>query len=187
MNLISTTKSKGERHLTDKYLEILHSHLFYKNWTPKPVSPLANELENAFGNVIDSDNNNMEYYLIDTFSQSYNSENSIVKELSLFNSMIYGNSERFWNAFINYASIYPERVLPQHYQEAYFIFMEIAPVELPFKIKINTGMAEAYTEFRRQYDSLSQSKYSSEEIAQALKIKWGGSYWWHYFFAKKNY
>ena len=187
MILAKAAKAKGERQLSEKYLESLHGHHFYRDWQPSVISPLAKEIEMAFGNVIDADNNNMEAYLIDTFSQSYGSDNPTVKELSLFNAMLYGNAERFWKAFVSYVMIDPERVLPQHYQEAYFLFMEAAPIELPCMVKISSGMAEAYSSFRQQYDTLVKSGYKEEEIAQALKINWGGSYWWHYFFAKKTY
>ena len=187
MNLIRSANAKGESNLVEKYSSLLHSHLFYNDWKPKELPALSKSLERDFGNVIDSDNNNGEYYLIDTFSQSYGSDDPLVVELSLFYAMLYGNSERFWNAFVSYASLNLDRVLPQHYQEAFFIFMEVAPVELSNNVKLSKGMDEAYTSFRRQYDALSQQGYSMEDIGKALKIKWGGSYWWHYFFGRKTY
>lgn len=185
MHLARTAKAKGERSVENKYLTLLHSHKYYVNWLPAAYSPLAKEIERTYGNVIDSDNNNMEYYLMDTFSQSYGSDNEIVLELSLFNAMLIRDPERFWNAFVGYAQTIPGKVLPQHYQEAYFLFMEAAPVELPVHVSVSNGMAEAYTSFRRQYDSLSQLGYNKEMIAKALQVNWGGSYWWHYFFGKK--
>lgn len=185
MHLARTAKTKGEKAVESKYLSLLHSHKYYEDWMPATYSPLAKGIEMSYGNVIDSDNNNMEYFLMDTFSQSYGSDNTTVLELSLFNAMLIRDPERFWNAFVSYAQTIQGTVLPQHYQEAYFLFMEAAPVELPIQVSVSSGMAEAYTSFRLQYDSLIQMGYSRDKMEKTLQVKWGGSYWWYYFFAKQ--
>lgn len=187
MNLIRAHMANGEHKIARKYLDMLHGHLFYKDWQPRTESPLVKELDVAFANVIDSDNNNVERYLIETFSHSYISDKMIVKDLSLFYSLLYGDPEFFWPSLITYASYHPDQILPQHYQEAYCMFMEMAPVELPFKVTINRSIIDAYQSFRKQYDALVNAGYDSEKIGRTMKNQWGGSYWWHNLFGRSKY
>ena len=187
MNLCRTALAKGETKAAERYLTLLHGHLFYGDWQPKPVSPLVKELDNAFGDVLDSDGNNAENYLINIFSNSSESRWATVREIALFHAMLTGEPSLFWPCFIAFAEVDPNQLLPLHYQEAYCCFMERYPVEMPFKVKINDSTVQNYVSFRRQYQALKDAGYDNETIGEALRSKWSGTYWWHTSFGRSRY
>ena len=187
MNLCRSALAKGETKAAERYLTLLHSHLFYVDWQPKPVSPLIKELDSAFADVLDSDGNNAENYLINIFSNSSESGWATVREIALFHSMLTGEPSLFWPCFIAFAQVEPDQVLPLHYQEAYCCFMERFPIELPFKVKINDSTVQNYISFRRQYQVLKDAGYDNETIGEALRGKWSGTYWWHTSFGRSRY
>ena len=187
MNLCRTALAKGETKAAERYLSLLHGHLFYDDWQPKPVSPLIKELDSAFADVLDSDGNNAENYLINIFSNSSESRWATVREIALFHSMLTGEPSLFWPCFIAFAQVAPDQVLPLHYQEAYCCFMERFPVEIPFKVKINDSTVQNYVSFRRQYQTLKDAGYDNETIGEALRGKWSGTYWWHTSFGRNRY
>ena len=187
MNLCRSALAKGETKAAERYLTLLHSHLFYVDWQPKPVSPLIKELDSAFADVLDSDGNNAEHYLINIFSNSSESGWATVREIALFHSMLTGEPSLFWPCFIAFAQVEPDQVLPLHYQEAYCCFMERFPIEMPFKVKINDSTVQNYVSFRRQYQVLKDAGYDNETIGEALRGKWSGTYWWHTSFGRSRY
>ena len=187
MNLCRSALAKGETKAAERYLTLLHSHLFYVDWQPKPVSPLIKELDSAFADVLDSDGNNAENYLINIFSNSSESGWATVREIALFHSMLTGEPSLFWPCFIAFAQVEPDQVLPLHYQEAYCCFMERFPIEMPFKVKINDSTVQNYVSFRRQYQVLKDAGYDNETIGEALRGKWSGTYWWHTSFGRSRY
>ena len=187
MNLCRTALAKGETKAAERYLALLHGHLFYGDWQPKPVSPLVKELDNAFGDVLDSDGNNAENYLINIFSNSSESRWATVREIALFHAMLTGEPSLFWPCFIAFAEVDPNQLLPLHYQEAYCCFMERYPVEMPFKVKIQDSTVQNYVSYRRQYQALKDAGYDNETIGEALRSKWSGTYWWHTNFGRNRY
>lgn len=187
MNLCRSALAKGETKAAERYLTLLHSHLFYVDWQPKPVSPLIKELDSAFADVLDSDGNNAENYLINIFSNSSESGWATVREIALFHSMLTGEPSLFWPCFIAFAQVEPDQVLPLHYQEAYCCFMERFPIEMPFKVKINDSTVQNYVSFRRQYQVLKDAGYDNETIGETLRGKWSGTYWWHTSFGRSRY
>lgn len=187
MNLCRTALAKGETKAAERYLALLHGHLFYGDWQPKPVSPLVKELDNAFGDVLDSDGNNAENYLINIFSNSSESRWATVREIALFHAMLTGEPSLFWPCFIAFAEVDPNQLLPLHYQEAYCCFMERYPVEMPFKVKIHDSTVQNYVSYRRQYQTLKDAGYDNETIGEALRSKWSGTYWWHTNFGRNRY
>ena len=187
MNLCRSALAKGETMAAERYLTLLHGHLFYVDWQPKPVSPLIKELDSAFADVLDSDGNNAENYLINIFSNSSESGWATVREIALFHSMLTGEPSLFWPCFIAFAHVEPDQVLPLHYQEAYCCFMERFPIEMPFKVKINDSTVQNYVSFRRQYQVLKDAGYDNETIGEALRGKWSGTYWWHTSFGRSRY
>ena len=187
MNLCRSALAKGETKAAERYLTLLHGHLFYVDWQPKPVSPLIKELDSAFADVLDSDGNNVENYLINIFSNSSELGWATVREIALFHSMLTGEPSLFWPCFIAFAQVEPDQVLPLHYQEAYCCFMERFPIEMPFKVKINDSTVQNYVSFRRQYQVLKDAGYDNETIGEALRGKWSGTYWWHTSFGRSRY
>ena len=187
MSLCRTALAKGEQKAVERYLTLLHGHLFYRGWQPKPVSPLVRELDSAFADVLDADGNNGENYLINVFSRSYESDWPSVREIALFHAMLTGEPNLFWPSFLSFASVVQNQVLPLHYQEAYCCFMEKYPIDMPFKVKINDSTVQNYVSYRRQYQTLKDAGYDDSIIAESLRSKWGGTYWWHASFGRNRY
>lgn len=186
-NMILAAQATGEKKLYDKYMHLLHKTTFYSDWQPKPTTKVIKDLQNTFANVLDSDNNNCERYMIEFFSRAYGSRNLTIMELNVFYSMLYRNPDAFWPAFLAYAAFYPGNTLPQHYQEAYCLFMEIAPQELPFKINLSKSTIDRYRRFRAEMVNYSQQGASNEKQKELMRKDWGGTYWWHHIYGRKSY
>lgn len=182
MNLIRAAKGTGEDALVKKYMDILHCHMFYKDWQPLAKTDMVKELQKAYSNTLDADNDDMETYLIRMFSRSYMSPSKTVIELSLFNSMLYRNPDNFWYAFANYCSANKGKPLPLHYQEAYLGFMNIWPVELSFKPDINPMVQQSFDNFLRQYGAKKDAGLNDKALSEEMSQKWRGSYFWYMLF-----
>ena len=187
MCLAQSLWATGEAKMAKRYTDMLRGNMFFSDWMPQPVTELVKELNAAFANVLDTDSNNCERFVIENFSQSYESQWAAVKELSLFNSLLFGSPNYFWKAFVSYASINPTAVLPLHYQEAYCLFAEEAPVELPFKPRIEENTLNRYVEFRRQFVMLQEAGQSDASIKNSMRKQWGRTYWWHRYFGRNKY
>lgn len=187
MNLCRSALAKGEYKAADRYKTLLHGHMFYNDWNPKPETLLVKELDAAFADVLDNDGNNAENYLVDIFSKSYESDWASVREVALFHAMLTGHPDLFWKSFMAFVSVDPSKLLPIHYQEAYCYFMEKYPIEMPFKVKINDSTVQSYISFRRQLQTLTDAGYDNETIGESLRSKWGGTYWWHVCFGRSEY
>lgn len=179
VNLVQSSLANGEEKVAQKYLKLLRSRMFYNDWTPKPLSDNVKLLSREFGNVLDTDNSNCDRYLMTVFRKSYHSSIPLVQELSLHYAMLYGEPKNFWQAFVAYVSSHLQQPLPRHIQEAYCIYMDEVPVQVPMSIEINSQIQIDYQTFCQQYVKLNNSGYNADEIRAALHPKWGKTYWWY--------
>lgn len=177
----------GEQQLARRTLDLLHGASHYSDWQPREVSRTVKNLRATFANVIDADNNSCEHYIIDIYSCAQGTSDPLVQELGLFYATLHGSPSRFWPAFIDYLQGHPGELLPQHFQEAYFHFMEHYPLELPVKVNISQQTAEGYTAFRKHFMHCQQSGADKATIGEAMRADWGGTCWWHLYFGRSEY
>lgn len=180
-------QATGEQAMCRRCLALLHAHAGYADWQPRPLTRMVSELRRAFANVIDADRNSCEHYVIDIFSKAVGSDCPAVRELNLFYAMLHGSPQRFWPAFLSYAAYHQDELLPQHYQEAYFYFMERYPVELPFKVQVTEQTLQAYKAFMLHLAKCQQVGADEATSAAATRQQWGKTFWWHVYFGQKRY
>ncbi len=186
--------------LMQRYLHLLSLTSFHKDWRPLPSTPLLHKLNVGFSDVIDSDNNDLERYVIENFSLAMGSDISVIKELNLFYSMIYRDPSRFWPAFHAYAGMHMfERVntntqettrftqLPIHYQEAYLIMQENYPVELPYSVEIAPMVNQNYQLYKQAVSTLERQGLDAKAIGEQLYGAWRHTYWYYIMYGRKAY
>lgn len=179
--------ASGEQAMVARTLRMLHTHWGYADWQPQPVSPAVRDLRSAFANVIDADNNSCEHYVIDIFSKAHGSDYPVVQELNLFYAMLHGAPGRFWPAMADYARAHQGADLPLHYQEAYCYFMQNYPAELPFAARVSGQTYERYQQFAQHLAQCRQSGADKATIGEAMRQRWGQTYWWHQCFGRSSY
>lgn len=180
-------KASGEEAMVQRTVDLLRTHAWYGDWQPGKVPPVVHELRTTFANVIDSDRNSCEFHLIDIFSQAGGSGSPLVEELHLFYAMLYGTPGRFWPAFVEYTASRRDELLPQHFQEAYFFFMDSYPVELPFKVNVASLTYDRYKAFKQHYAHCCEVGADKVTAGEAMRAEWAGTFWWHHYFGRNSY
>ncbi len=184
---VRAAQESGEQALTDKYMKLLSLTTFHGGWKPLPPTEVVRNLHVAFTDVIDSDNNDCERYLIQNFSLAHGSNQPLVKELNLFYSMIYRDPKLFWPAFHAYASQTGGANLPIHYQEAYLIMQENYPVELPYKVQVSPLVGQNYQQYKKTVVQYQQTGMDETTLGQTIRSAWRHTYWWYLMYGRKVY
>ena len=177
----------GEKRLYDRYQKLLKHTSFHGDWRPVPTTPIVLELQRSFTDVIDSDNDDCERYLIENFSLAKGSSSKFVQELNLFYCMLYRNPMMFWDAFYAYARHTNGANLPLHYQEAYVIMMQNYKVKLPFDVQITPSVQQNYQAYGQAVGRLQQQGLTEEQVGEALRNDWHHTYWWYLMYGRKTY
>lgn len=189
----------GERRLMQRYFHLLSLTKYHADWRPLPSTMLVRDLHVGFSDVIDSDNNDVERYLIQNFSMSFGSEKPLIKELNLFYAMIYRDPKNFWPAFNAYAQMHMMQhqnadgtveygaQLPLHYQEAYLIMNENYPVQLPYKIIFSPMTEQNYRLYKQAVVTLQQQGLDEKTVGERLRDSWHHTYWWYIMYGRKIY
>lgn len=184
---VRAAQESGEAALVNKYLKLLSHTTFHNEWRPKPTTDVVRRLHLAFSDVIDSDNNDCERYVIQNFSMAQGSDQPLVKELNLFYSMIYRDPKLFWPAFYAYTAQTQGANIPIHYQEAYLIMQENYPVNLPFKIQISQMVQQNYQQYKKAVVQNQQSGMDEKSVGEAIRSNWKHTYWWYLMYGRKVY
>lgn len=186
MQMTRCALAADEPRLANRYLKLLHGMTYYADWQPGEVSSMVHTLRGAFADVIDSDYNNCERYLTDIFSRAQGSADPVVQELNLFYAMLQGDPARFWPAFATYAAAHRQAALPQHYQEAYVLYSEYYPMQLPYAVNVQPVTRDNYQAFKQHYLACQQAGADMPTTAEAMREQWGKTFWWYQFFGRKK-
>ena len=73
----------GEAELVKRYNELLHHHLFYRNWYPSPVSAKVSELGHSYPDELTGVENS-DSYIVNSISLWYETNSKLVSEQALF-------------------------------------------------------------------------------------------------------
>lgn len=197
--MVRCAQETGEHRLKGRYLHLLSLTHFHKDWRPLPTTLLVRDLHVAFSDVVDSDNNDLERYLIENFSNAFGSDKPLVKEINLFYAMLYRDPKLFWPSFDTFAQLFMMQhqredgsveygvQMPTHYQEAYLIMQENYPVELPYKVLINPMVEQNYKLFKQAVNSPAYRGLSDKELGESLRGAWSHTYWWYIMYGRKSY
>lgn len=185
--LARSAKAKGEQAVLDRYMNLLSHTLFHSDWKPQPTSAMVAKLDKAFVNVIDSDDNDLEKFLLNVFSRSYISSDPVVKEQSLLYAMLNRDPNLFWPAFVSYVGQNPDAVPASAYQEAFCLFMDKYRTELPFEVKVESEVVQNYKAFQQAIQQCGTITHNQDEIGEMLRDKWSDTYWWYNYFGRDKY
>ena len=124
-----------------KYLDILKTTIYYKDWAENLMPILDNpklidehhefdsvrELRDHMGTVLDGDNGLCEMYLLNYFSNTMNKDSKLLQELTLNYALIQKDIQLFWPRFFLYAELHKGDEMPTHYQEAAYLYGNLEP------------------------------------------------------------
>ena len=189
----------GEMDVARKYLSILSTSLFHKDWaenlmpiTEKPELikehhefDKVRELRDHMGTVLDGDNGLCEMYLLNYFSNTMNKDDKLLQELTLNYALVQKDIQLFWPRFFLYAQMHKGEEMPVHYQEAAYLYGHLEPQNvdisnMPFDKKVK----ERYQGFQQLSQSLLQTGMKPKEVGEAMKSTYGDTFYWFYFFCR---
>ena len=189
----------GEMEMAKRYLSILQSSLFYRDWaehlmpiTEKPELikkypefDYVRELRDHMGTVLDGDNGLCEMYLLTYFSQTMNKDSKALQEITLDYALIQKDIQLFWPRFYLYAQMHAGEPMPTHYQEAAILYGNLEPESadisgMPFSDEVK----KSYEGFHQMSQSLLQSGLDAEAVGDAMKSTYGNTFYWFYFFCR---
>lgn len=192
----------GEMEAAKKYLSILQTTLFHREWaeklmpiTEKPESikqfhefDTVLELRDHMGTTLDGDNGLCEMYLLNYFSHTMNKDSKLLQEVTLLYALVQKDISLFWPRFFLYASLHNGETMPVHYQEAALLYGKLEPQNVNIDgMPFDKEVTDRYESFQQLSQSLLQSGLSAKEVGEAMKSTYGDTFWWFYFFCRDLY
>lgn len=196
--LVRCALVSGEWDVAERYLNILNKTMNYKDWAQNYLPIISNhelikehhefdniiELYSHMGSVLDGDNGLCEMYLLNYFANTMNKDSKLLQELTLNYALIQKDIQLFWPRFFLYAQLHPGQEMPTHYQEAAYLYgnleHQVDITHMPFSPEI----PQRYASFQQVSQTYLQQGMSTEQVAQAMKPEFGGTFWWFYFFCR---
>lgn len=188
----------GEMDLARKYLSILQTSIYYREWADRLMPIVDNpslikkyhefdtvrELRDNMGSVLDGDKGYAELYLLQYFSNTMNKDSKLLQELTLNYALVQKDIPLFWPRFFQYAMMHQDEAMPVHYQEAAILYgnLEANSVDIS-KMPFEDDVRTRFQNFQQMSQSLLQSGLNEREVGEAMKSTHGGTFWWFYFFS----
>lgn len=186
-NIVRCATATGEKNLAARYTDRMSGLMFYGDWKPAPVSKVVKELQTAFPDVLSSDENSCERYIITLFGMSQKPDSKLIRELNLLYSMILRDPEKFSYAFYMYAKSCEEDYVPKAYEEAYQLFSDKRPEFFPYRVRITEETKADYAAFWDAGNRYAGYGYDEDGVSEMMRDDWGGSYWWFNAFGRREY
>lgn len=198
-NLTRCAIINGEMECARKYLNILKTTIYYKDWaerlyplTEKPSLiteyhefDTVKEIHDNMGSVLDGDNGLCEMYLLNYFSNTLNKDSKLLQELTLSYAMIQKDIKLFWPRFFLYARMNHEEKMPRYYQEAAYLYGNLEPQNINIQsMPFDKEVVGRYQDFQQMSQSLLRTGMKTEDIGDAMKQAYGDSFYWFYFFCR---
>ncbi|MBO7592378.1 MAG: hypothetical protein J6T00_03275 [Bacteroidaceae bacterium] len=189
----------GEMEMAKRYLELLKTTLFYRDWAERLMPITENpelikkyhefdyvrELRDHMGTVLDGDNGLCEMYLITYFSQTMNKDSKALQEVTLDYALIQKDIQMFWPRFFLYAQLHAGEHMPIHYQEAAILYGNLEPESADISsMPFDDEVRKSYEGFHDMSQSLLQAGLSAEDVGEAMKTTYGHTFYWFYFFCR---
>jgi len=185
--------------LARRYLDILKQSLYYKDWAEKYESLVDepakfadyHEFDNVYelyshmGSVLDGDNGLCEMYLLNYFANTQNKDSKLLQELTLNYAMIQKDIQLFWPRFFLYAQLHNGEPMPQHYQEAAYLYGNLEPQTMSIQgMPFDENIKKRYADFQQTSQSLLRTGLDATGVGQSMKATYGDTFWWFYFFCR---
>lgn len=189
----------NEMDLAKKYLTILSTSLFYKDWA-KRLMPITDNpkliknyhefdkvraLWNSMGSILDGDNGLCEMYLLNYFSHTLNNDSKPLAELTLIYAMVQKDIQLFWPRFFIYAKQHEGERMPTHYQEAAYLYGHLEPGRVNIEgMPFDKDVKDRYAGFQQMSQQLLASGLDNKQVGDAMKTSYGDTFYWFYFFSR---
>ena len=205
-NLTRCSIIAGEWDVAKKYLDILKTTTFHKEWAehydslvnnPKLLSEyhefdVVKELYDHMGSTLDGDNGLCEMYLLNYFSNTMNKDSKLLQELTLAYACIQKDIQMFWPRFFLYANLHKGEDMPIHYQEAAFLYGNLEPSSMdishmPFD---KEKVIDRYASFQNMSQQIMRQQKSmtgdidTKKVGELMKPTFGDTFYWFYFFCR---
>lgn len=205
-NLVRCSIIAGEWDVAKKYLDILKTTTFHKEWAehydslvnnPKLLSEyhefdVVKELYDHMGSTLDGDNGLCEMYLLNYFSNTMNKDSKLLQELTLAYACIQKDIQMFWPRFFLYANLHKGEDMPIHYQEAAFLYGNLEPgsmdiSHMPFD---KEKVIDRYASFQNMSQQIMRQQKSmtgdidTKKVGELMKPTFGDTFYWFYFFCR---
>jgi len=192
----------GEGKLAEKYLKILSHTMFYKEWAehylplarnPKLIGnypELANirELNSYTRSYTANDEGICENFIQRIFVNSDKNDSKYFQEVALVYCIRFKDIKKFWPRYILYLQMHKGEKIPEIYQQAAYMFMDLEPQSAPdaktYGIEFDQTVIDKYNRFDQQTQTLLRSGLGEEAIARQTKAEFGNTFWWVYYFNK---
>ena len=189
----------GEMDVARKYLEILRTSIYYKDWAerllpltdnPKSIKKYPEfdnviELRDHMGSALDGDNGLVEMYLLNYFSNTMNKDSKYLQEMTLIYSMVQKDISLFWPRFFLYATLHPNVDMPKHYQEAAYLYGKLEPNNVDITgMPFDQQVKDKYASFQQVSQSLIAQGLDAKAVGEAMKAGFGDTFYWFYFFCR---
>ena len=192
----------GEMDVAKKYLNILKTSLFYRDWAERllPITEKpeliqkyhefdkVRELYNHMGTTLDGDNGLVEMYLLNYFSNTMNKDSKLLQEVTLLYALVQKDIKVFWPRFFLYAKLHDGEKMPVHYQEAALLYGKLEPQTMNIEgMPFDEKVTERYEGFQQLSQSLLSTGMKPKEVGEAMKETYGDTFFWFYFFCRDLY
>ncbi len=186
----------GEHDVANKYLTILRSTTFHRDWANEHTDMLLNStklvqdkeyssIEPLMGimpDALDSDNGLCEAYIMDVFAELPHTT-AATEDIALCMSLWGNNAYAFCVHFHDYVERHPDNAIPSLYQQGAILLGNLpeSPITLD-GFEFDPIVANKYNAFVQDYRTLQEQGMKDAEAGQKLKAAYGDTYWWHYYF-----
>ncbi|MBQ6965754.1 MAG: hypothetical protein IJP82_08735 [Bacteroidaceae bacterium] len=187
----------GEFDVAMKYLTLLNTSTFHKNWAREHEAWIMNStrfiqsqdfqkiapLINDDVNMLDNDEGDCKQYILNHFANLLHAATPQLEEVIMCLSLWTEDEYAFCVHFYDYVQKHPNEAIPQLYQQGAILLgtTESSPITLD-KFRFDAVVSERYNQFAQDFNQLTRQGMDAKEMAKRLKPQYGDTYWWYYYF-----
>ena len=183
----------GEWQVAKKYIDLLKQTRYHREWaenyetlaTPDVLNklksnPMLSSIHQLMKgiDVLGSDQSVIELFLLNL--QAYRRTDDLkIAELVLISAIQLKDIPTFWSAFMQYATLKKDGVMPRHFQEAAYLYGNLEKNVDISNMPFDPAVVESYKAFMTAVQK--NRRMSEEQMKSALKYSFGNTFYYNYF------